>query len=103
MGLDLSQVAGSGPNQRIVRQDVLKASQQPASAAAGAGYTDMPLSNIRRVIAERLMESKRNIPHYYLTVDCEIDALLACVAPAPVMRRAWLGGCVRACTGPDPV
>ena len=39
-------------------------------------YTEMPLSAMRRVIARRLTESKQTVPHFYLTIDCEIDALL---------------------------
>jgi pyruvate dehydrogenase E2 component (dihydrolipoamide acetyltransferase) len=40
-------------------------------------YEDVKLSNMRRIIAERLQQSKQTIPHFYLTVDCELDALLA--------------------------
>eukprot|EP00742_Colponemidia_sp_Colp-10_P002263 GILJ01002417.1.p1 GENE.GILJ01002417.1~~GILJ01002417.1.p1 ORF type:complete len:544 (+),score=108.69 GILJ01002417.1:47-1633(+) len=97
--VSLSQIAGTGPNNRIIRADVeqfiesgatAKATQPQAVAAvaqptvpapvsaAGAGeYTDMPLSNMRKVIARRLLESKTTIPHYYLSIDCEIDALLS--------------------------
>ena len=39
-------------------------------------YIDLPLSQIRRVVAERLTESKQTIPHYYLTVDCYVDELI---------------------------
>ena len=41
----------------------------------GALFTDIPVSQIRKVIAERLTQSKQQIPHYYLTMDCRIDAL----------------------------
>ena len=39
-------------------------------------YIDLPLSQIRRVVAQRLTESKQTIPHYYLTVDCYVDELI---------------------------
>ena len=105
-GLDLSQLKGSGPNGRIVKADIEaaladgKAEAAPAAAAepgapaaaaaaapAGPGakqladmlgmaYRQEPLSNIRRTIARRLTEAKQQVPHFYLTVDCEVDALL---------------------------
>lgn len=43
---------------------------------AGAAYIDIPVSNVRGVIAKRLLESKVTIPHYYLTVDCNVDKVL---------------------------
>lgn len=43
---------------------------------AGASFVDIPVSNIRGVIAKRLLESKVTIPHYYLTVDCNVDKIL---------------------------
>ena len=74
-----------------------QAQAQRAPAAAGAPaasrdhvvalagnipYTEVPISAIRRVVARRLTESKQTIPHFYLTVDCEIDRLLAMRAEA---------------------
>lgn len=47
----------------------------PAKIPAGAAYVDLPVSNIRGVIAKRLLESKTTIPHYYLTVDCNMDKI----------------------------
>lgn len=44
---------------------------------AGANYEEIPLTNMRKTIARRLVEAKQSIPHIYLTVDCEIDKLLA--------------------------
>ena len=91
-GLDLSQVQGSGPNGRIVKADIEKALEGGAPAAAAptaeepaaapppeiaAPYTEVPHSSMRKVIAQRLSESKRTIPHFYLSVDCELDTLLA--------------------------
>lgn len=84
--MSLSQVQGSGPNGCIVAADV--AGYQgpvgaPGVAAAVGGalpagdYRDVPVSQIRRVIARRLLESKQTIPHYYLTVDVSLDKLTA--------------------------
>ncbi|TNY17852.1 CND02450-like protein [Rhodotorula diobovata] len=91
-GVPLAQVKGTGPEGRILKEDVEKfASQKPAAASsavpsgpaaaakaspaagAGAGYVDTPVSNMRRVIAQRLTESKTNTPHYYLTVEVNMD------------------------------
>ena len=53
------------------------ASATPAPAPiAGAGYTDYPLSDSAREVAARLTQSKRNVPHYYLTVDLSMDELI---------------------------
>ena len=55
------------------------ASVAPVGAPSLAGstdFTDMETSTIRKVIAKKLLESKQTIPHYYLSIDCEMDALL---------------------------
>jgi len=92
-GVDLAQVSGTGPNGRIVKADVEGAkagarapagrpapSSAPTPAAAViAGPTPhhvVPHSTMRKVIAKRLAESKQQVPHFYLTIDCDIDALL---------------------------
>lgn len=89
-GLDLSAIDGSGPYGRIVKRDVENAkagAPAPAAAAARAveaptyGPNDIPfreekLSGMRKVIAKRLTESKQTVPHFYLTVECQIDTLL---------------------------
>ena len=92
-GLDLARITGSGPNGRIVKADVEAAAKggqakaAPAPQAAGPlpaapqfarsrEDTLVPHNNIRKVIARRMTESKQNIPHFYLTVECRIDALL---------------------------
>jgi pyruvate dehydrogenase E2 component (dihydrolipoamide acetyltransferase) len=94
-GIDLAIVPGTGPNNRITKYDVLsfKAQpQQPVSAVPSAPvaapaavafapvdqgqYTDLPLTNMRRVIAKRLQESKSSIPHYYLTSEIVMDKVL---------------------------
>ncbi|MSP81619.1 MAG: pyruvate dehydrogenase complex dihydrolipoamide acetyltransferase [Alphaproteobacteria bacterium] len=99
-GLALEGIVGSGPGGRIVKGDVeatlaqAPASHAPASHAPAAksapqpvasappppptaGSRDVPLSLMRKTIARRLQESKQTIPHFYLTIDCTIDALLA--------------------------
>jgi pyruvate dehydrogenase E2 component (dihydrolipoamide acetyltransferase) len=90
--LDLGRIQGSGPHGRIVKADIESAKSsgtaapapRPAAAAPAAaaplpteGFTELPLSTMRKVIARRLMESKQTIPHFYLTIEAEIDALLA--------------------------
>ena len=102
-GVDLSAVKGSGPNGRIVKADVegfqpgaaapaaaapapVAAPVAPAAAAPAAApsygppadvpFEEVNLSNMRKTIARRLQESKQTVPHFYLTVDCEIDALM---------------------------
>ena len=94
-GIDIATLRGSGPGGRIVKADIeaalaggpapaapaIEASSAPAPVPAGpppgADYTEIPLSTMRKVIARRLTESKQTIPHFYLTIECEIDRLLA--------------------------
>lgn len=89
-GVDLAALAGSGPHGRILRADVEAAVTAPAVAPASMGAPAaigmvaapgsselVANSQMRKVIAERLQQSKQTAPHFYLTVDCEIDQLLA--------------------------
>lgn len=100
-GLDLAAIKGSGPNGRIVKRDIeaaLAAGKAAPAAAAPApaetvaapaapatgeaapltdDYEEVPLNNMRRTIARRLSESKQTVPHFYLSVDVELDRLLA--------------------------
>ena len=100
--IDLRAIKGSGPSGRIVKADIDaalaggSARKAPAAspvAASAAAPTPMPvasaalaaigphklipLTTMRRIIARRLTESKQQVPHFYLTIDCEIDKLLA--------------------------
>lgn len=82
--VDLLGVTGTGPHGRIVRRDVEaardRAAATPASAApvaARPAARRVPHTGMRRAIARRLTESKQHVPHFYLTVDCRMDALLA--------------------------
>ena len=80
-GLDLGQVRGSGPGGRIVKRDIEQAASQPAPAAApraaasgtGADYEDVPLSQMRKVIARRLAESIGPVPTFYLTSEFDLE------------------------------
>ena len=103
-GIDLARITGSGPHGRVVARDVegakdgkgLKAPGSGASAAPAAAapaptmsdekvralfeegsYEVVPHDNMRRVIAQRLTASTQTIPHFYLTIDCVIDKLMA--------------------------
>jgi pyruvate dehydrogenase E2 component (dihydrolipoamide acetyltransferase) len=96
-GIDLAQVKGTGPNGRIVKEDVenftpavaapaatpAPAASAPAAAPApapamegGAPFAEEKLSGVRKVIARRLTESKQTVPHFYLTIDIRLDPLL---------------------------
>jgi pyruvate dehydrogenase E2 component (dihydrolipoamide acetyltransferase) len=98
-GIDLASLNGSGPHGRIVERDI-KAAQaggaRPAPTAAKApetrapamsddaikkffepgSFEEIPHDNMRKTIARRLVEAKQTIPHFYLSLDCELDALL---------------------------
>jgi pyruvate dehydrogenase E2 component (dihydrolipoamide acetyltransferase) len=102
-GIDLARIQGSGPHGRVIARDVeaaksgrgIKAPAAPAAAAAAAAvvqapsdekiialfepgsYDAVPHDGIRKVIARRLLEAKLTIPHFYLTLDCNIGKLLA--------------------------
>ncbi len=84
-GIDLSTLKGSGPKGRVVKIDIERAkaagvgARPAATAAAGplGAYREIPLTNFRKVIAKRLTEAKQTVPHFYLTIDCTIDKLLA--------------------------
>lgn len=84
--VNLLDVQGTGPRGRIVRRDVEAARDRAPVAAAPqssrAAGRRLPHSGMRRAIARRLTESKQQVPHFYLTVDCRMDALLALRAQA---------------------
>jgi pyruvate dehydrogenase E2 component (dihydrolipoamide acetyltransferase) len=134
-GLDLGTLQGSGPNGRIIKRDVenapaggavdrptVRPSDRPTSAPrSGADYEDVPLNNIRKVIARRLGESIGPIPTFYLTVELDLtrvmemraamaelgdefkvsvnDVLLKAIAVAlsqhPEVNAHWLGESIR--------
>ncbi len=90
-GIDPSRITGSGPGGRIVRSDVLAAEKNPAAAKPAATFTGgaasktgpiqeervVPVSTMRGVIAKRLIESKTQIPHFYLDLEIDADPLLS--------------------------
>ena len=88
-GLDLASVKGSGPRGRIVKVDIEAAISRggvPVAASAPVAadtsvyegeFELQPLTTMRKTIARRMSEAKREAPHFYLTMDCELDALLA--------------------------
>ena len=104
-GIELNAISGSGPHGRVVKSDVeaaksgktpLKAAPASVAAPASGGaavasgmtkaqvialypegsYELVPNDGMRKVVAARLTESKQTVPHFYLTLDCKIDALL---------------------------
>lgn len=79
-GLDLGAIAGSGPEGRIIKRDVEGAAAAPAAAPrparaapGGGGYEDIPLSQMRKVIAKRLVQSIGPIPTFYLTAEVDME------------------------------
>jgi len=93
-GVDLSNIKGTGPNGRIVKADIQGGGHKAATPAAavaapaalsadekvnafGQVYKEIPNNNIKKITAKRLLESKTTVPHFYLTIDCRIDDLLA--------------------------
>ncbi|KAJ6503412.1 dihydrolipoamide acetyltransferase [Mycena vitilis] len=85
-GVPLGKLTGSGPNGRIIREDVEKykpssestttsTTSQPPSAQL-PDYVDTPVSSMRRTIGARLTQSKQELPHYYVTVDINMDKVL---------------------------
>ena len=87
-GLDLSSVHGSGPGGRIVRADVEAAvaglrsapaatpAAVPSSTITRPGDEELPLNNVRRITARRLVESKQQVPHFYLTRTIDAEELM---------------------------
>lgn len=85
-GIELGQVIGTGPGGRIVKNDVDTAAAAPTGGGGSLGLLPraqakanqtIPLSNIRRVIAQRLLESKTTIPHFYLHIEVDTEPLMA--------------------------
>jgi pyruvate dehydrogenase E2 component (dihydrolipoamide acetyltransferase) len=105
-GVDLGSVQGTGPHGRIIKADVEEAKKSVgvAKSSGGAAFApvsygrnpqesvDIPLNNMRKTIAKRLLESKQNVPHFYLTIECEIDALNAARARINAAAEAAVKG-----------
>lgn len=78
-GISLQTVQGTGPHGRIIKHDIEKISAAPIAHVVThttAAFEDIKLNSMRKTIAKRLTESKQTIPHFYLTIDCELDELL---------------------------
>lgn len=132
-GVDLAMVKGSGDHGRIVKRDVdsfnpaIHSSPQPGIAMAPAtpvgveSFTDTPVSQMRKVIASRLSESKNTAPHFYVTMDIDMDNAIAArkamnasgevkisfndlvvkacalaLKKHPVINSSWMGDFIRA-------
>lgn len=84
-GLELSSIQGSGPSGRIVKRDVEAALSSPRALAPSALRVPgarvppqaIPVTQLRKTIAQRLTEVKPGVPHFYLTIDVEMDEALA--------------------------
>lgn len=82
-GVNIRSISGTGPHGRVVKADVEQALTQVRPVVTSSSlpgyepaYDVLPVSNMRKVIARRLVEAKQTVPHFYLTVDCDIGALL---------------------------
>ncbi|HEY8370430.1 MAG TPA: dihydrolipoamide acetyltransferase family protein [Thermodesulfobacteriota bacterium] len=127
-GIDLAMVRGSGPGGRVIKRDIEAWQPRPAAAAAPAaapaapaerkveplvvpraavpvtGPTpgeDRPLTSMRRVVAQRMVESKTTVPHFYLTVEVDMDRAVemrnALVAAAPDIKVTYTDMILKAC------
>ena len=99
-GIDLGRINGSGPHGRVIARDVEQAqaggalktapAAQPALSAPPSlsdqqiralfkdgSYDEQPHDSMRKIIAQRLVQAKQTIPHFYLTIECNLDRLLA--------------------------
>ncbi|ABD88043.1 pyruvate dehydrogenase complex dihydrolipoamide acetyltransferase [Rhodopseudomonas palustris] len=100
-GIELTRIEGSGPHGRVIARDVEEAKsgkglKAPAAAPSAApqsapsmsdqqirgfypegSYDEVPHDSMRRIIAQRLVQAKQTIPHFYLTMDCNLDRLMA--------------------------
>ncbi|KAJ4422175.1 pyruvate dehydrogenase complex dihydrolipoamide acetyltransferase component (E2) [Gnomoniopsis sp. IMI 355080] len=72
----LAGLKGSGPGGKITEDDVKKASSAPAAAAPGAAYEDLPLSGMRKTIANRLQQSVRENPHFFVSSSISVSKLM---------------------------
>ncbi len=77
-GISLSNIMGSGPHGRIIKNDVLSAAKSSKGSIRRdkEEYCLVPNNNMRKVIAKRLLESKLTVPHFYLSIECVMDSVL---------------------------
>lgn len=79
--LNLSQIQGTGPKGRIVKDDILDFAKNGGAAKGfvrrnANEFSEVKNNNMRKVIAKRLLESKQQVPHFYLSIEVNIDKLL---------------------------
>ncbi|MFY9589583.1 pyruvate dehydrogenase complex dihydrolipoamide acetyltransferase [Rickettsia endosymbiont of Halotydeus destructor] len=80
--ISLENIKGTGPHGRIIKKDILEASttsvksNEKTISRNAEEYYLVPNNNIRKIIAKRLLESKQTIPHFYLSIECNVDKLL---------------------------
>lgn len=81
-GLDIKRVEGSGPKGRVVLEDVENALRYSSNSSSSGvisrnqqEFSSVKNSNMRKAVAKRLLESKQTVPHFYLSVEVEVDAL----------------------------
>jgi pyruvate dehydrogenase E2 component (dihydrolipoamide acetyltransferase) len=76
-GISLSSIVGTGPHGRIVKADVLGGGSARGRVQRNSQeYNLVPNNNMRKIIAKRLVESKQTVPHFYLSLECGMDAVL---------------------------
>ncbi|MDA0781066.1 MAG: pyruvate dehydrogenase complex dihydrolipoamide acetyltransferase [Rickettsiales bacterium] len=79
-GINIESLTGTGPKGRVVKSDIEMAIKNGGSSSNvvrnPVEVTAIPNDNMRKVIASRLLQSKQHVPHFYLSVDCELDKLL---------------------------
>jgi len=78
-GIDLTKIRGTGPGGRIVKEDVLRALEEKEAASVVekvAAREEFSLSRVEKIMAERMEESKREIPHFYLTVEVDFSEVV---------------------------
>jgi pyruvate dehydrogenase E2 component (dihydrolipoamide acetyltransferase) len=119
-GLDLARIPGSGPAGRVIKRDVEQYVVQPAAAPVGPSrvpaapverpaapvtgptpFEDRPLTSMRRTIAQRMVEAKAPVPHFYLTAEIDMDRAVemraALAAAAPDIKITYTDMIVKAC------
>lgn len=78
-GINLGSVAGSGPHGRVIKADLQNAKPSSVKNTLFRNPVEsrmVPNNNVRKIIAKRLVESKQTIPHFYLSIECNVDKLL---------------------------
>lgn len=78
-GIDIGSIAGSGPGGRVVEKDVRDARPVAAAAKTAAGGADekVSLNRLRQITAQRTTQSKTQVPHFYVTVEVDVESIMA--------------------------